>query len=110
MNDETNNSAETSQDAATSAPSTVELAAGHEANAQAIAATQAQVDAHETVLGRLIDQVETIAQKGLRVAETGAFGATVATGAELTQEIVDFLHRLFPGHNAPGTPTAPPTP
>lgn len=23
----------------------------------------------------------------------------------IVQEIVDFLHRLFPGHNAPGTPT-----
>ena len=26
----------------------------------------------------------------------------------LVQEIVDFLHKLFPGHGAPGTPTVPP--
>lgn len=28
-------------------------------------------------------------------------------GGGIVQELVNFLHRLFPGHNVPGTPTDP---
>lgn len=36
--------------------------------------------------------------------------ASPAASAALFQEVINFLHRLFPGHNVPGVPqVAPPT-
>jgi hypothetical protein len=35
----------------------------------------------------------------------GAVLTEAASGATLVQEIVDFLHKLFPGHGAPGVPS-----
>jgi hypothetical protein len=66
-----------------------------------------------TLENRITDletQVAALAERGLAAAETGAFGAEAKVGGTIVQEMVDFLHRLFPGHGAPGVPTSAPVP
>lgn len=77
---------------------------------------------------RMLKGIADAAQTALSTAQAAAMSADrahakandaldqLATPAptlphdSLLQEIVDFLHRLFPGHNAPGSISEPPPP
>lgn len=54
---------------------------------------------HETLAGRVEDiaaKVEDIAARGATIAQTGVLGGEAAVGGGIVQEIVDFLHWMFP--------------
>lgn len=67
--------------------------------------------AHDRVdgLAERFDELEgkvlTLTERGIGAAETGALGNDAKAGAGIVQEIIDFLHHLFPGHGAPGIPS-----
>lgn len=59
-------------------------------------------------IGTLESKVEDLFAKVAPIVQSGVFGAPAAEGATLVQDIVNFLHHLFPGHaGLPGTPSAP---
>jgi hypothetical protein len=77
-------------------------------NADKPATIPVRVGTLEERFADLETQVSDLAQRGLAAAETGSFGAVAKEGGGIIQEMVDFLHRLFPGHGAPGVPTSAP--
>ena len=57
--------------------------------------------------GDIIAEVDTAVTEFEPVLASGAIGGpVVAETAILVQQIVDFLHHLFPGHGAPGIPSS----
>lgn len=66
------------------------------------------------LVGSLAQRVEGVDSKASSALATAQDAHAAATAAPeeggLLQEVVDFLHRLFPGHGAPGAPSEPKAP
>lgn len=64
--------------------------------------------------GGTLQHVESAVETGVKTFSDVTSMAEAALAAaqghgDLIQEIVNFLHRIFPGHGAPGTPTSKPS-
>jgi hypothetical protein len=71
-----------------------------------IASVTASTEAAHSRIDDLETKFASLAERGIGLAETGVLGSEAQTAGTLTQEIIDWLHHMFPGHNVPGTTTA----
>jgi hypothetical protein len=72
---------------------------------QANYAQSRQQPAPTSLASDLIGTVEALATDAVEiVSPTSGLADRIGGVESMTQEIINFLHRLFPGHAAPGAP------
>lgn len=68
----------------------------------AITKVDAVATAHDTLAARVSEIEDTVS----RISDLAAQLSGTHPVAGLVQEVVDWLHKFFPGHNVPGAPSA----
>jgi hypothetical protein len=93
---------ETSQTAAPIDTKIADLVTAHAQSTAAISDLTAGHEANVSAISRITDAIGAIAERVDALARTGALGSTAQAGDTILQEVVNFLHWAFPGHNVPG--------
>jgi hypothetical protein len=97
---------ETSQTAAPIDTKLADLTAAHAQSTAAITDLTTGHEANVSAISRIADTVETLGERVDALAKSGVLGTAAQAGEAvvhpIVQEIINFLHWAFPGHNVPG--------